>query len=226
MQHGHPKRQPIGEALARQPFGPMGRELHVLQLGEADQFAGGHHLGQHHGNGLQVLNLVLAIDAGGAVLHHQGADGSAAPKEWHTEKGVERVFPRLRPVGEFRVQRRIGQVQGPPKPHDLRHQPFAGFQPGDMYGGGIETFGGEQLHVAGRPAQVDGADLRHHRLGDHPHDHVQARLSGAAAGHGLANLPQQTARTPDGQHPIQRHQPSETSRFSPAIAARFRRELT
>ena len=180
VQNHHADRQTFGEAQALQALGPVGRKLHALELGGIDDLAGGDHLGQHHGDGLQILDLVLVVDAGGAVLDHQHPDGPAAPQQRNAEEAVVGIFARFRMVGEVRVDRRVGQVDRPACPHDLADQAFARPHAGDVHGLGLQTLRGEQLHVGGRPAQVKRAHLRHHGAGDDAHHLVEPGLGRAA----------------------------------------------
>jgi hypothetical protein len=110
--------------------------------------AAGHHLGQHHGDDLQVLDLVVGINALGAILHHQDANGAAAAQQRHPQEGVVGVFAGLRPVGEGRVVGRVGEVQWPAELDDLADQPDAGGQAGDVHRLAAQPLGGEQLQVA------------------------------------------------------------------------------
>ncbi len=198
VQHRDAIGQALGEADALQPLRPVGGDFDVLQRALGHQFAAGHHLGQHHGDDLQVLDLVVGIGAFGAVLHHQHADGAPAAQQRHAEEGVERVFAGLRPIGEGRMVGRVHQVQRPAHADDFADQAFAGAHAGDVHGCGTEALGGEQLQVPRSTPQIEGADLGDHRLGDDPHSHVQTRLDRTGGGHGFANLPKQTARSTHG----------------------------
>ena len=79
--------------------------------GERGQFAGGDHLGQHHGGGLQRLHLLLGIGAPRAVLHDEHAERVAGAQDRHAKEGVVDLFARFRPVGEGRMRLRVGQVE-------------------------------------------------------------------------------------------------------------------
>ena len=86
---------------------------------------------------------------------------------------------------------------GPAQAHDLADQAFAALHAGQVDGAGVQAFGGEQLHFAGRAAQIERADFGDHGARDDPHHHVQTRLRRAAPGKGLPYLPKQTALTAD-----------------------------
>ncbi len=191
VQHGHAEGQAFGQAHAAQPLGPVGRDLDVLEFGLPQQVALGHRLGQHHGDDLQILDLVIEVIPLGAVLHHQHADRASAAQQGNAQEGVVGIFTRLWPIGEGRVLRRVGEAEWAPQPHDLADQPFAGLHARDVDRAGLQALGGEQLHVPRRPAQIDRAYLGHHRAGDDLHHHVELGLGRSAAGHGFADLPEQ-----------------------------------
>jgi hypothetical protein len=94
--------------------------------------------------------------------------------------------------------------------HDLADQTLAGLHPSDVDGFGIEAFGGEQLHLAVRAAQVERADLGHHRERDDAHHGVEPGLGGSAALERLADLPKQAPLTAYGLW--RRHRSASSSR--------------
>ena len=81
----------------------------------ADVFhlAGREHLGQHHGGGLQRLDLLFGVGAVGAVLHDEHAERAPGAQHRHAEEGVVDLLARLRQVGEGRMRLRVGQVERP-----------------------------------------------------------------------------------------------------------------
>ena len=148
MQHDHAIGQALGEPDALHPLGLVRGDL---ERALGDQFAAGDHLGQDHGDDLEVLDLLLAIDALGAVLHHQHPDGAAAAQQRHAQEGVEGIFAGFWPVGEGRVAGRVRQIERPALADDLADQAFARLQPGDVHGARAQALRGEQLQVAGGP---------------------------------------------------------------------------
>ena len=86
VQHHLAVGQAVGEPRALQPLGPVRRDLDVLQDFLAEQLAGADHLGQHHGDDLQVLDLFLAVAALGAVLDDEDADRPPAAQQRHAEE--------------------------------------------------------------------------------------------------------------------------------------------
>ena len=213
VQHHVAEGEPLGEPLALQPFGAMRRQLHVSEFVRAQQFAGGHGFGQHHGDGLDVLDLVLVVAALGAVLHHQHANRPTSPQQRRAEEGVIGVLARLGPIGEAGVRRRVRQADGLSQPRDFAHQAFARAQAGVVNGLGVQALGGEQLELARSPAQIDGADLGHHGAGDDPHHHVQPVLrrcrAGARPAQRLADLAQEVPWPP--RHRSARRHPGSCS---------------
>ncbi len=199
VQHHMAEGQAVGELLALQPLGTMGRQLHVAQFVLGQQFARRHRFGQDHGDGLDVLDLFLVIAPLGAVLDDQDADGPSAAQQGGAQEGVIGVFAGLRAVGEGRVRRRVRQADRLGHARHLAHQALAGAQPGGVHGLGVQALGGEQLQLAGGAAQIDGADLGDHRAGDDANDHVQPvlRRRGARAGpaQSLADLAQEDPRS-------------------------------
>ncbi len=143
--------QALGELQSLQALRLVRRQFDALQLGLVDQLAARDHLGQDHGDDLQVLDLVLGIDALGAVLHDQHADSPPAAQQGHAEEGVVRVFARFRTIGEGWVFGRVRQVQRPAQAHDLADQAFARLHAGIVHGGRVQALGGEQLQIVGRP---------------------------------------------------------------------------
>ena len=190
VQHGTAIGQAIGKLGALEPLGRVGGKLNRLELVLIDQFAAGDHFGQHHGDDLQVLDLFVAIDPLGAILHHQHPDRAATAQQGHTQKGVEGIFARFRSIRKVRIVWRIGQVQRTAQPHDFANQAFAGLERCRVHGLGVQALGREQFQIIGRPAQIDGAHLGNHRSGNNPHNHVQACLGRTAAGHSFADLAQ------------------------------------
>ena len=191
--------QAVGEPRALDPLRPARRNLDILELGQAHQLAAGDHLGQHHGDDLQVLDLVLVVDPRRPVLNDEHADGAAAAQQRHAEEGMERVFAGLRPVGEVRVAGRVRQVQRRAAAGDLADQALARAHAGGVHRLAVQALGGEQLLLARGPAQVDGADLRDHRAGDDRDDQVEPGLGGRRRRHRFANLAKERPRPPRRQ---------------------------
>ena len=178
----------LGEALALEAFGPVRRDLDVAQFVLCQQLAGGHRLGQDHGDGLDVLDFLVIIAPLGAVLDDENTDRAAAAQQGSTEEGVIGVLARLRPVGEAGVGRGVRQADGGCGASHLTDQALAGAQAGGVDGLGLQALGGEEFKFAGRAAQIDRTDLGHHRLGDDAHHRIEPVLGRSRTGHGFANL--------------------------------------
>ncbi len=110
VQHHVAQADPLGEGDAaghhRPPCGGGGLGAEPVELARGD------HLREHHGGGLERLDLLLGIDPVGLVLDGEDAERVARPQERHAEEGVVDLLARLRPVGEGRVGLRVRQGQG------------------------------------------------------------------------------------------------------------------
>ena len=159
-----------------------------------DEAARGDHLGEHHGGGLQRLDLLVAILTLGAVLHREHADCVAAAQDRHAEEGVVDLLARLRPVGEGRMMLGVGELQRLGLLGDQADQTLARLQMRVVDGLAVEAFGGEQLERAVAAAQIERAHLGHHVRGDQHHHLVEANLGALALGHHLAQASQQLSR--------------------------------
>ena len=111
-------------------------------LGERGQLAGGDHLGQHHGRGLQRLFFFLRIGAAGAVLHHQHAERIAGAQDRHAEERVVDFFAGFRPEREGRMGLRVRQVDRIGFARHQADQALVGLQHGLVDGFALQAFGG------------------------------------------------------------------------------------
>ena len=143
---------------------------------------------QHHRDGLQRVDFLFAVGALRPVLDDQHAGHPAGAQDRHPEEGVERVLPRLRPVGEGRMARgvldgnRLGRA---------RHEPDEALMRGKaclVDGFRLQAFGGDQQQRAVGLAHINGADIRHHRRRDQPHDMVEPGACVAILRHHLAKV--------------------------------------
>ena len=107
------------------------------------QLAGREHLGHHHGGGLEAPRLFLGIDAIGAVLDDQDAEGVAGAQQRHAEEGVVDLFARLRLVGEGRVALGVGEGEGLRGRGDEADEAFARAHDGQVDGFPVQALGGE-----------------------------------------------------------------------------------
>ena len=73
------------------------------------QLARGDHLGEHHGGGLERLDLLVGVDPVRPVLDDEHAERVAGPQDRHAEEGVVDLLAGLRPVGEGRVRLGVGE---------------------------------------------------------------------------------------------------------------------
>ena len=176
--------------------GDAGRELHavdaqrqqaeaidLLHLVGTDEVTGRDQLRQHHGDGLQRLDLFFVVVAARAVLHDQHAEHAAGAHDRHAGQRMVDLLARLRAIGVLRMALRVVERQRPGVGGDVADQALADPQARAVHGRRIEALGGEQLqHFAG-PQQVDRADLGHHLVGDQAHDLAQRVLDGVGTRH-------------------------------------------
>ena len=155
----------------------------LLHLVGADEVTGRDQLRQHHGDGLQSLDLFLVVLATGPVLHDHHAEHAAGAHDRHAGERVIDLLAGFRPVGELRMALRVVERQRPGVGRDVADQALADPQARAVHGRRIEALGGEQLeHLAGAQ-QVDRADLGHHLVGDQAHDLAQRVLDGVGTRH-------------------------------------------
>src|SRR3546814_2042081 len=68
----------------------------------------GQHLRQHHGDGLQRLDLLLRVVALGAVLHHEDAEQAPAAHDRHAH---QRLVDLLAGLGKVRSEEHTSELQ-------------------------------------------------------------------------------------------------------------------
>jgi hypothetical protein len=143
---------------------------------QALQVAGGDQFADDHGDGLERLDLVLAIGAVRLVLDDENAQRAAGAQDRHAEEGVENLFARLRQVFEGGVLLRLGEVQRPGRRGDGADEALAEAQGGVVHRIGIKADGGIELEHAVGAQHIGRADLGDHVLGDLAHDPVEPVL--------------------------------------------------
>ena len=159
-------------------------------------------LGQHHGRGLQHLDVLVGVLLVGLVLHGEHAEHVAAAQDRHRQERVVDLLAGLGPVGESRMVLGVGLVDGHGELGAAPDQALAAHHEGVVHGGRVEALGGEQLERAVLALEVDGADLGHHHAGDLAHDAVEAGLAVRRLGHDLAQPAQDDAQGRlRGRHP-------------------------
>ena len=165
-----------------------------VQLVAPDQLIRADQLGQHHGDGLQRLDLFLVVVAARAVLHRQHADHAAAAQDGHAEQRVEDLLAGLGPVREVGVRLGVGQVQQPGLRGDASDEALADPEPGAVHRVAVEALGGEQLEQLPGAHEVHRAHLGHQVAGDDRNDLVEPLLGRGRRRHDLAQPAQQRAR--------------------------------
>ena len=192
VQHHMAERDAVGQDRAglvqRVPRGGLGAGLRQRR-----QFARSDHLRQHHGGGLQRLDLFLDIGALGAVLHHQHAERVAGAQDRNAEERMIDFFAGLRAERERRMALRVVEVERGRFARDQADQALMRAQHGAVDRVAVEAFGGVELERVIDAQHIGRADLRHHVGGDQHHDLVEAFLSADLLRHGFAEPSQQDA---------------------------------
>ena len=127
MQHHMAERHAFGDGNAGEAGALVAARILRCFVAH-DQPARGDHLGDHHGSGLQRLDLLVAVMTLGAVLHRQYADGVTAAEDRHAEEGVVDLLAGFRPVGEGRVDLRVGELHRLGLLGDQADETFAALQ--------------------------------------------------------------------------------------------------
>ena len=194
VQHHVPHPQPFRQGLAaHHDVAAATGDLHA----RADPGDGPGHevLGQHHGRGLQHLDVLVGVLPMGPVLDGEDAHHLTVADDRHRQERVVDLLARLGPVGEGRVVLRVGLVDGRGLLGAASHQPLAAPQQGVVGGARVQALGGEQLKRAVLALQVDRAHLGHHQAGDLAHDLVEPGLAvGMRLGHDLPQPPHDDAQ--------------------------------
>ncbi|GJD71511.1 hypothetical protein MMMDOFMJ_4472 [Methylobacterium gnaphalii] len=192
MQHDVAEADAIGErhaALAdRTTSGAAGAG------GERLQLAGSDHLREHHGGGLERLDLLVGIDAVGLVLDDEHAERVASAEKRHAEEGVVDLFPGLGPIGEVRVRLRVRERERLGLPRDQADEAFIGAQPRDVHGIAVQALGREQLERVVVAQDIDRTNLGDDVGSDEDNDAVEACLCADRLRHCFAEPAQQQAR--------------------------------
>ena len=197
VEHGMARAHALHQFLPGEPDRRGRLRLGAARAGGIDQPGVGDQLGQHHGDGLERLDLHLGIAALLDVLDREHAHRPLAPDDRHAREAAEALLARLRPISEVRMARRLVEVQHLHGPRDRADQPFAERQLGDVHRRLIEPAGGVKLQHA-FAQQVDRADLAVDRLADDLHHLVQLRLRRRAASHHIVQPGQDLARGSGG----------------------------
>ena len=183
VQHHVAERQALRQRLAAHDMADRATELGAgVDAGDRtrDQM-----LGQHHGGGLQHLDVLVGVFLVGLVLDGQHTQHIAVAQHRHGQEGMIDLLARLGAVGEGRMVLRVRLVDGHGQLGAAADQTFAALHEGVVHGARIEAFGGEQLERAVLALQVDGAHLGHHQTGDLAHDLVEPGLTVRRLGHDL-----------------------------------------
>ncbi len=143
-------------------------------------------LRDHHCGRLQNLDVFVRILLRRPVLNDEHAEHLARTRNRHRQQRMVDFFARLRPVGERRMARRLGLVDGHAQLRAPPDKAFPALHPRRMYRRGVEALGREKLERAVLALQIDRAHFRDHHAGDLAHDAIKLLLPLAAVGHDLA----------------------------------------
>ena len=144
------------------------------------------HLGQHHGDDVQRVDLVFRKLAGGFRLHDKDAQLFTNPLDRHAKEGGEQLLPRLGHVAKALFGRCVGGVDRQSGSGDAANKAFAQLHPGFVNGVGVQPFGGAKLQRFGIAEQVDGANLGADAVSDEVGDVVKPVLPLAGGGKAVA----------------------------------------
>ena len=161
---------------------------HVLRIHAVDN------LGQHHGNGLKRIDLVIAIGPLGPVLDRQDPQNAAAAQDGHAEEGVEGIFAGFRAVGERGMPWSILDGHGLSPPGNEANEAFIRPQPCGRYGFRLKALCRNQQQGPVIQSQIDRADVRHHGGRNDAHHLIQPETRIAVFRHHLAEAVHQETR--------------------------------
>ena len=151
MQHDMAERDTLAQGRA---FDVNGAPCRRFGAGHRHrrEFAGGDHLRQHHGGGLQRFDFFFRISAPGAVLHDQNAERIAGAQDRHAEERMVDLFAGFRPVREGRMGLGVRQIDCGRLARHQADQAFVGSHHRVVHGVAVEAFGSIELEGGNRRA--------------------------------------------------------------------------
>ena len=198
VQHGVADRDARRELHTVDAQRQQAQAIDLLHFIGTDDVSRRDHFRQHHGDGLQRLDLFLVVEAPGAVLHDQHAEHPPRAHDRHAGQRMVDLLTRFRAIGELRMALRIVERQRTGVRGDVADQALADPQARAMHGRGIEALGSEQLEDFAGAQQVDRADLGHHLVGDQAHDLAQGFLGRGATRHRVPEPLEEHSRSGQG----------------------------
>ena len=126
VHHGMAEANAVREGFSRQRHPATKGDIETGPC-EGLQFTRGDHLRQHHGGGLQRLDLFFGIEPVRAVLDNHDAERVTGPQDRNAEEGLIDFFARLGLVREGRMGLGVWQVQGFGLLGDQTHKAFTRF---------------------------------------------------------------------------------------------------
>ena len=146
------------------------------RLALADEGAKLGHLGQHHGDDFQRIDLIVGILPCVLGLDDENAQLFAQPLNRHAKEGGIDLFPRLRHVAETAFRRGVAGVDRGGGFGDAPDQAFAQPHPRLVDRFLLQALGRAKLKRLVIAEKIDGTDLRLHRIRDQVGDAVQPFL--------------------------------------------------
>ena len=155
-----PLRHPGDQLEARQPQRSGAAQAAAARA--VDQPGAGDHLGQHHRDGLQRLDLDVLVAARLGMLDGEHADRAFEPDDRERRRSCGSAPRRSRACrAKAGMLGGLGEVEDAPLGGDRADQALAHAQPGDVHRFLAQAVGREQLEVI-VAQQVDRADLAPH----------------------------------------------------------------
>jgi len=152
----------------------------------ADEGAKLGHLGQHHGDHLERIDLVLGEKPRHPGLDHQHAQLCAKPLDGNADEGGICLLAGLWHVAKAGGGGRVIGVDDLARPRDAPDKPLPQPQPDQVHGFGPQPLRGAKFKRGLVTKQVDRAHLGVHFLGNEARDPVQPRLPAALLCHDRA----------------------------------------
>ncbi len=149
VQDGVAQRDAVGDRLAADRR--RQRAVHLDGGAGTSHRAGDEMLGDHHGGGLQDLDVLLGVFLVRAVLDDEHAEDLAGAQDRHGQKRVIDFLARLRPVGEGGMMLGVGLVHGGSELGAAADQTLAALQARVVHGGLLQALR-SQTAPASHPA--------------------------------------------------------------------------
>ena len=184
MEHRDPGTHAVDQFLPGQPLRRLVGRRSVGARGGIDQIGVGDQFGEHHGDGLQRLDLDVGIAARVSMLDAQDTHRAFAADDRHPGKAVEQFFAGFWAVRKVGVGRGFVEVERFDLVGNHPDQPLAKPQAGDVYRLLLQSARCVKFQRA-VAQQVDRTDLAIEAFADDPDDLIELALRVRARGHDL-----------------------------------------